>query len=231
MKKGIFLIMLTSMLFIACGGNDSYDESDTNESPTYKIQGDNIVGVWKNGDKFISFSAEKYNSALLTNTFIDEGDYIVKGDTIYVENKYFSKTTKYVVNSLNSTTLSVTVTYKDNWNGEKTQAMQFTKSTESPCSKKHILVGKSFYAQYNTNSGAQHWNKVFTTYNSISCTRTDIAKSTPSTFYYIYIAPKIYFYVIRSGEFYYDTVRYGEVVFNKSNQIESLGNLYGEKLY
>lgn len=229
-KLEVLLLLFVSMLFTACGGNDGSDE-DHGSSVTYKVHDNNIVGVWKNGDKFVSFSAEKYNSALLTNTFIDEGDYKINGDTIYVYNNYFNKTTKYIVNSLTSNSLSVTVTYKDNWSGEKTQSLQFTKTSENPCSKNHNLVGKSFYAQYNTNSGSQHWNKEFTTYNSISCTRTDVAKSTPSTFYYVYNSPKIYFYVIRSGEFYYDTVRYGEVKFNESNQIESLGYLYGEKLY
>lgn len=231
MNNNIKLFLASSLLALtACGGSSS--DSPDSPLPQYKVHDGNLYGVWRNGsNNFVSFSPEKYNSSLLTNTFIDEGDYTIKGDTIMVNNTYFNKTTKYVVNAINDTQLSVTITYKDPWNGTKTQTMQFKKTTESPCAKTHNLVGKSYYAQYNTNSGAQHWNKIFTSYNIMNSTREDVVKSAPATFYYVYLPPKLYFYVIRSGDFYYDTVRYGDVEFNENNQIESLGYLFGEKLY
>ena len=75
------------------------------------------------------------------------------------------------------------------------------------------------------------WRKDFFSYNTASCTRQDLAQSTPSTFYYIYLAPKIYFYVIQYNMFYYDTVRYDTVILDKNNQIESMNYLYGEAMY
>lgn len=224
MKK-LFYVLIAFTL-AACSNDNDLSEN----TPLYKIHDGNIHGVWKSNDNsFVSFSSENYNSSLLSNTFIDEGDFIIKGDTITVSNHYFNRTTKYVVKSLDGNKMLVSVSYSDLWSGEKTSTMQLTKTEEQPCTKKHNLLGKSFYAQYAAHSGSQHWNKEFVTYNSMSCTRTDVSKSTPFTCYYIYLAPRIYFYVIRNGEFYYDTVRYGDVVFNDDNQIESLGKLYGEK--
>lgn len=235
MKKTftIFVLALMAMCntFTACSSSDDNEDKPTKSDKKYKIKNDNIVGVWRNGnDFFVSFSKDGFNSSLLNNKFIDEGDYKIDGDTIFVTNNYFSKTTKYVVNAINDKALSITITYDDRWEGKKTTNMQFTKANDIPCTKNHILVGKSYYAQYSVDKTSQHWNKVFTTYNSMSCTRADVASSAPSTFYYIYLTPKIYFYVIRYGEFYYDNVRYGDVELDDKNQIDSMGYLYGQKL-
>ena len=230
MKKRFTTLMTTliTLVFISCSSENT-DESQN--EVTYKINSDNIVGVWRaNDNKFISFSSDKFNSSLLSNTFIDEGDYFIKGDTITVTNSYFNKTTRYVVNSINNETLSVSINYIDPFLGEQSSTIIFKKTTETPCSKNHKLVGKSYYAQYNTNSGSQHWNKVFLTYNILSCNRQDIASSYPSSFYYIYLRPKMFFYVIRNNDYFYDTVRYNEIQLNEQGQIESIGKLYGESV-
>ena len=230
MKKRFTTLMTTliTLVFISCSSENT-DESQN--EVTYKINSDNIVGVWRaNDNKFISFSSDKFNSSLLSNTFIDEGDYFIKGDTITVTNSYFNKTTRYVVNSINNETLSVSINYIDPFLGEQSSTIIFKKTTETPCSKNHELVGKSYYAQYNTNSGSQHWNKVFLTYNILSCNRQDIASSYPSSFYYIYLRPKMFFYVIRNNDYFYDTVRYNEIQLNEQGQIESIGKLYGESV-
>lgn len=220
----IFAVITMCGMFTACG-----DSSEEPTKPTYKVNDDNIVGVWKNEDNcFISFSSDKFNSSLLNNKFIDEGDYRIDKDTIFVTNSYFGKITKYVVNSISDNKINVTVTYYDRWDGKKETSMSFTKSSDVPCSKHHNLISKSFYAQYAAKGGSQYWNKVFNSYNTISCTREDAASSTPSTFYYIYLPPKIYFYVIRSGNFWYSNVRYGDVTLDDNNQISSMGNLYGQ---
>lgn len=224
-------ILLLGIIGITCGC--SSEDSDTQgKTPIYKIHDNNIVGVWKNGsDCFISFSSDKFNSALLSNKFIDEGDYSINGDTILVNNKYFNQITKYVVNNINDNYLSVTVTYEDRWEGKKSVCAQFEKTSDTPCSKSHNLIGKTFLAQYATNYGSQNWNKEFFSYNTASCTRTDVAKSTPSTFYYVYLPPKIYFYVIQYGMFYYDTIRYDNVTLDNNNQIKHMDYLYGQELY
>jgi len=232
MKK-VLLVAIIALAGVSFGSCSSSDDDDSN-SPTvkYKVHDNNIVGVWRSGnDRFVSFSSDNYNSSLLNNKFIDEGEYAVNGDTITVDNRYFGNTTKYVVDGISNSSLSVTITYNDRWEGKKTEKMQFTKADDKPCSKSNNLVGKSFMAQYSVSHGSQHWNKTFTTNNTISCVRTDTESSTPSTFYYVYLAPKIYFYVIRYNEFYYDTVRYDNVELNENNQIKYMGSLYGEKMY
>src|SRR5574344_555972 len=111
MKKRFTTLMTTfiTLVFICCS-RENTDESQN--EVTYKMKSDNIVGVWRaNDNKFISFSSDKFNSSLLSNTFIDEGDYFIKGDTITVTNSYFNKTTRYVVNSINNETLSVSINY------------------------------------------------------------------------------------------------------------------------
>lgn len=234
MKKVLFLIFITflGISFSSCSSSDDDGTNPGSEQSNFKIHDNNIVGVWKCGNYyFVSFSSDKHNASLISNKFLDEGDYSIKGDTITVSNKYFGNETRYVVNSLTSDKLSMTITYNDRWEGKKTETMSFTKSEDEPCTKTNDLVGKSYYAQYSVSHGSQHWNKTFLTYNTISCTRSDAASSTPSTFYYVYMKPTIYFYVIRSNEFYYDTVRCGKVEFNSNNQIDGMGSLYGDKLY
>lgn len=224
------MIALTGASFVSCSSSD--DGDDGSPAIKYKIHDNNIVGVWKSGsDHFVSFSSDKYNSSLLNNKFIDEGKYTVKGDTITVNNQYFGNSTKYVVDEISNSSISFTITYNDRWEGKKTEKMRFAKADDTPCSSSNNLIGKSFMAQYSVSHGSQHWNKAFATNNTISCTRTDAESSTPSTFYYVYLAPKIYFYVIRYNEFYYDTVRYDNVELDENNQIKYMGSLYGEKMY
>lgn len=227
----IFAFAASMFMLSACGDDDD-SGSTIPQTPSYKIKNGNIVGVWRNGsDCFVSFSANGYNSALLSNTFIDDGDYTINGDTILVHNTYFANTTKYVVNDITNDALTVTITYKDRWTEEKTVKAKFNKAIDTPCVKTHALAGKSYLAQYAFKYGGQMWRKDFFNYNTASCTRQDLAQSTPSTFYYVYLAPKIYFYVIQYSMFYYDTVRYGTVVLDANNQIESMGSLYGEAMY
>lgn len=234
MKKTftIFVLALMAMCntFTACG-DDNDDGSENPEKPSCKINDNNIVGVWKTDNNFfVSFSSDKYNSTLLNNKFIDEGDYRIEKDTIFVENNYFGKTTKYVVNSIGEGKINITITYDDRWDGKKKIKMQLTKSSDTPCSKYHNLVGKSFYAQYDSKGGGKYWNKVFNTYNTISCTNEDVVSSDPSTFYFIYLPPRIYFYVFQNGEFRYQHVRYDDVVIGDNGQISSMGYLYGKRL-
>lgn len=231
MKKILFaaIIALAGTAIVSCSSNN--DDGDNSPKVSFKIHDDNIIGVWKTeSDRFVSFSSDKFNSSLLSDKFIDEGNYTVSGDTIAVINQYFNNTTKYVVDEINDKSLVMTVTYDDRWDGQKKVKLQLTKSIDVPCSKSNGLVGKSFMAQYNVSHGSQHWNKTFTTYNSMSCARTDVSSTAPATFYYVYLAPKIYFYVIRNNMFYYDTVRYDNVKLNSNGQIEGMDYLYGQKL-
>jgi len=232
MKKVLLttMIALVGTSFVSCSSDGSDDNPTT---PKYKIHDGNIVGVWKSGsDCFISFSSDNYNSALLNNKFIDEGSYTIKDDTITVSNQYFGKKTRYVINDLTDNSITVSVTYSDRWDGEKTTKMQFLKADDTPCSKINELVGKSYMAQYSVSHGSQHWNKTFSSNNIINCVNTDAASLAPFTFYYVYLPPKkIYFYTIRYNDFYYDTVRYDNIELDENNQIKYMSSLYGQKMY
>lgn len=187
--------------------------------------------MWRNGsDCFVSFSANGYNSALLSNTFIDDGDYTINGDTILVHNTYFANTTKYVVNDITNDALTVTITYKDRWTEEKTVKAKFNKAIDTPCVKTHALAGKSYLAQYAFKYGGQMWRKDFlATIRHLAQDR--IWLNQPHLPLLCLFSPQNLFYVIQYSMFYYDTVRYGTVVLDANNQIESMGSLYGEAMY
>ena len=145
MKKVLFLIFITflGISFSSCSSDDDEGTNPGLEQSNYKIHDNNIVGVWRGGNYyFVSFSSDKHNASLISNKFLDEGDYSIKGDTITVSNKYFGNETKYVVNSLSSNKLSMTITYNDRWEGKKVVTMDLTKSEAEPCTKTNDLVGK-----------------------------------------------------------------------------------------
>ena len=227
MKKGLFAMVVLTLCIMSCEG-DSNEFTPKEETPNYKIHDGNIVGVWKNGDYFVSFSTDNFNSAVLSRTYLDEGIYSVVGDTIVVRNDYFSHSTKYVVESITSSSISLKISYVDYKGIEQKTTGVFSKTNDEPCSKNHNLVGKSYYSMYASKNGAQHWNKLFQTYNTMSCTRTDVGSYNPYLFYYIYLPPRMYFYIKRNSTFDFDAIKFCNIEFDANNQIAKMGDLYGE---
>lgn len=225
----IMLVVMAQSLMVACG--DDGDDNNQPKPPTYKIHDNNIVGVWKNGNYFVSFSSDNFNSSILSTSYLDEGDYSVNGDTIIVRNSYFNHQTRYVVKSISEFSLNIEISYIDYLGKENIVNKNFTKTTDIPCSKSHNLIGKTYNASYAGYKGLQHWNKVFSTYNIITCTCTDAGSYTPFTCYYIYLPPKIYFYVKGYSEFEFDRIKYADIILDSNNQIESMGDLHGSIFY
>lgn len=132
-------------------------KSDDDPMPQYKLTKDNIVGVWRSGDYWVSFSEDGYMSAYLSDKCIAEGDYTVDGDTVKVDDGFkkiraYGKNTRLVVNSISNGTLSLTATYNDLsilYDGDEglvhlhTQNYNFSKKQETPCTKNNPLIGKT----------------------------------------------------------------------------------------
>lgn len=132
-------------------------KSDDDLTPQYKLTKDNIVGVWRSGDYWVSFSSDGYMSAYLSDKCIAEGDYTVDGDTVKVDDGYqwikvFGKKTRFIINSISNSTLSLTATYNnlhnlyvgdENLEHQVTQSYTFSKSQDAPCTKSNPLVGKT----------------------------------------------------------------------------------------
>lgn len=132
-------------------------KSDDDPTPQYKLTKDNIVGVWRSGDYWVSFSSDGYMSAYLSDKCIAEGDYTIDGDTVKVDDgtkrvRAYGKNTRFVINSISNSTLSLTATYNNMqliWDGDEglvhllTQNYSFSKTQETPCTKSNPLVGKT----------------------------------------------------------------------------------------
>lgn len=61
------MALMAGMMLAGCS------KSDDEPSPQYKLTKDNIVGVWRSGDYWVSFSSDGYMSAYLSDKCIAEG--------------------------------------------------------------------------------------------------------------------------------------------------------------
>lgn len=87
MNKIIMYIVLSLsvLVFANCGGSDEQSVEEPHPSES-EILSQKIVGVWKNGAYFVSFSKEHFSSAFLNSQTLDEGEYFINKDTIIVNN-------------------------------------------------------------------------------------------------------------------------------------------------
>lgn len=139
-----------SMMLEGCSKEDSSEK----ETPKYKLDTNSIVGVWRSGDYWVSFSENGYNSAFFNingDERIDEGSYTIKGDTVEVEHTLYFGETKYVINSISSTTLQMTIAYNyygfyhdEDVNTWIYTPITLTKTTETPTEKADGLDGFVF---------------------------------------------------------------------------------------
>lgn len=190
------MLVIVAIPFTSCG-SDSEDEPSVKPDKS-AIIAQKIVGVWKEEGHFVSFSQSGYNSAFLDYQTIDEGDYQVSGDTITVSNNYRGIKTTYVIKSVTDSTLSCVTTYlpfniDGNTTGYRTKNFLFKKSSESPCSKNHNLIGKSYDSMY---SGGYDGRATFVQYNVMDFYRTwNKLKYDHLSRYYVYLPPKDVYFV------------------------------------
>jgi len=232
MNKIIMYIVLslTALAFASCGSSDepSGEENHPSES---EIISQKIVGVWKNGAYFVSFSKEHFNSAFLNSQTIDEGTYSVNKDTILVNNSFRGVQTKYVIKSIIDSTLTCEVTYHPfNIRGysdapkAETKVMTFKQTKDKPCVKEHNLIGKTYEARYWAGYDGRC---TFSQYNIMDFYRTWFDKKHAHTTdhltrYYVYLSPEyIYFIQWTDGGIMWD-VQHLKVKLNSDGQISDI---------
>ena len=103
-----------------------------------------IVGVWRNGDYWVSFAEDGYMSAYLSDKCIAEGDYTIVKDTVKAESSMYYHFTDFIVKHITTTTLDCAVVLNafDGSFSPKVNDYTFTKTEEEPCPKNHRLIGK-----------------------------------------------------------------------------------------
>lgn len=143
-------------------------KSDDEPAPQYKLTKDNIVGVWRSGDYWVSFSSDGYNSAYFpieNDERIDEGTYTVNGDTITVASQLYYSWTKYVIKSISETSVSLTIIYnfygttsvqEDKYDVSKD--ITLSKSNDTPCVLNDGLDRKTYETTETFNVNGKKYN-------------------------------------------------------------------------
>lgn len=202
-------VLAAGMLLVGCS-KDSEDNGMETKNGTEQVQTltkEQIVGVWRSGDYWVSFSEDGYMSAYLSEKRIEEGIYTIVKDTVKAETSMYYHFIDFAVSHIGNAKLSCSVTLNafDGSFSEKVNDYTFTKTDEKPCPKNHELIGKKF--QYNTDvvdsdswtgkSDTLHGFAQFniTTYFYADCFfRTEEGKRVGSfQAYYVYRPPLLYY--------------------------------------
>lgn len=182
MKKNLFILLAIFSAFAVTACSSS---SDDNTAPKQET---NIVGVWANGDCFISFNKDGYYIAYLNDKFIDSGSYTESDNSIICKNNYNNNTTTYKLLKVGSK-LDAVVTYKNHEGHNVSENISFSKTIKTPSEKDNFLIGKSY--SYETMYYRTVTDK-FETHNIIYHT-SNKSKSFKNVWYYIYLEPNIYY--------------------------------------
>lgn len=150
-----------AVLLAGCGsdGTEEIMQDSTKQEPTQstemesKITKENLVGVWRSGDYFLSISADGYMAAYLSNQFLVTGDFV----EYHSDDEYFyvvgifwgTEHAVFHVAKLENQQLKCTIDFSeyDGLNGhytDKQKELVFEKTTETPIGRTNELVGKSF---------------------------------------------------------------------------------------
>ena len=233
------LLMAVMTMATGCSKEESGNEPMPEPAPQHKVTKENIVGVWRSGDYWVSFSEDGYNSAYFpieSDKRIDEGEYTIDGDTISVSNSLFYSWTRYIINSISSTTLSLTIIYNffgstsaqgDNY--DVTQSLTLTKTGDTP-SRKMDLDGMSFLCEstfynyktkttYNVTQLCEIWSEYHlirfqNRFKSEAEEKIDGNYLSGGKEYYIYLSPYIYTTLLHTDRYERNTfVIKGELSF------------------
>lgn len=214
MKQVLFMAMLAAgMLLTGCSKSESSEEQRKGNDMEQSLTKEQIVGVWRSGDYWVSFSEDGFMSAYLSDKCITEGDYTIDGDTVKADNSEIYFVTTFLMRYVSPANMESTITYYDfgENDGEViTKNFSFTKSSEEPCTKNNILLGKSFsydttvtYYDFSTNRHctvdgfAECKVRNYCIIDRILGT-TDRAVS-GLWIYYIYLPPFLYFHAYETG--------------------------------
>lgn len=208
------------------GCSKSEDGTETVKNMDPIVTKEQITGVWRSGEYWISFSADGYNSAYFpieNDERIDEGTYAIEGDTVTVASQLYYSWTKYIIKSISESSMAVEIVYSfygytrfadDEYEVKKT--LTLTKSNDTPCKKDDGLDKKSFdmlipllsspaeYAtQTNTFHAENHYIKYTMEYKE-DAPWSDISEmGSKGTKYYVYMPP-LFLSVVLSDESGYE---------------------------
>lgn len=91
MKQVLLMTVLAAgMLLVGCSKEDSNGmETKENTEQTQALTKEQIVGVWRNGDYWVSFAEDGFMCGYLSDKCIVEGNYQVLHDQIIVVSDFF----------------------------------------------------------------------------------------------------------------------------------------------
>lgn len=206
MRKFLLLIIGIFAL-VGCSKSDSIE--DNKESA---LQKSDIVGVWKSGDYFVSFSDGNYYIAYLTGTFIDSGYFKLDGTNVKCDNNYFKKSTIINIESLKNNLMDCKINYIDGEGKAKSLDKTFTKSSEEPAKTNHVVIGKFSSSRFfvQSNGASFDYNTNYSSANGgyeevTSGTMKDVRRN----LYYVYLHPFVYI-----QRYKYENGKYGTYPFN-----------------
>ena len=171
MKQVLLMAVLAAgMLLVGCSkdGDNGMETKDNTEQTLTKEQ---IVGVWRNGDYWVSFAEDGFMCGYLSDKCIVEGGYEVFQDQIIVVSDFFDNNiTAFKINSVTEERIECNVKYsemeinsienedeaiwKESINLKSTEAtMSFIRSDVQPTTRENEIVGKRFeyYSVYPLN--------------------------------------------------------------------------------
>lgn len=142
------LALIAAMMLAGCAKEESSEEPRKGNDMEQTLTKEQIVGVWRSGEYWVSFSESGYASAFLKLgdlEMIDDGDYRINGDTVFtMASPWLSFETPYAINSVTDTEISLTVTHMDVGAADtkRTDTVVLQKSTDIPCERNDGLAGK-----------------------------------------------------------------------------------------
>lgn len=195
------LLVVSNFGFTSCGGGD--DNGIETPKPNEPVETKySPVGVWENGEYFISFNEDKFCCAYFVGNYVDCGSYSINDNTVICNNAYYAKQTKYNIIKLTENTMEVNIEYTSVKGEAQTKTMTFTKSKDKvAATKDHSLVGKSMTSLVYFGGSTNYSTWSFETYNTgTHSMKSGSAAKYPLKVYYVFFDSKIYFQTFKTTE-------------------------------
>lgn len=183
MKRLLILFFALAAIFISSCGKDDPSASDTPEEVEETVY--SVVGVWRDGNKIVSFDADGFYCCYFGDKFIDNGYYKQTGnESVVCDNYYYNRYTTFSISSIDDNRMSVTVTSKDVYGEDLTRKLSLVKTDIEPTKEKHPLTAKSW--TFLSNRGNVTMNFVTNDTGTKTCASYP-ESSCPLKFFYVYI--------------------------------------------
>ncbi len=194
----------------------SKDSESMGTKDNTELTKEQIVGVWRSGDYWVSFSEDGYCSAFFSvngDERILEGDFKIKNDTVIVEHSMYYGNTKITINDVSQASLKLTIIFNyyiftlfDKDDQEIKVPITLTKSSDTPVEKIAGLEGMTFSNDVQLEEGGTSYlitqsNTISEKYHSIYYINDYHGNIPPShkgglnargQKYYVYLPPYIY---------------------------------------